>query len=198
MRRGNLAKARYYFSIMAATIAPAILDSENASFICSGVSISAASGRAGALPSLARVIGCRVSPDRRCVTLLLASTPGAALLDDIRRSGAIAVVFTQPSTHRTVQLKGSDARIVPPEVSDRDLAERYTGAFVAELAPLGHPEQIVRTLLAHEPDDMVTVQFTPSSAFSQTPGPSAGIPLAQLQGAELTPRPAQGSGKAGL
>jgi len=177
--------------------APIILEAEYADFICGGVSISAASGRAGALPSLARVVGCRVSPDRRCVTLVLASTPGAALLDDIRRSGTIAVVFTEPSTHRTVQLKGSDARIVPPDVGDRELVERYADAFVAELEPLGHPAQIVRTLLAHEPDDRVTVQFTPSSAFSQTPGPSAGTPLAQLQRNDVTPHPAQPSGKAG-
>jgi hypothetical protein len=176
--------------------APIILEAEYADFICSGVSINAASGRAGALPSLARAVGCRVSPDRSCVTLLLASTPAAAMLDDIRRSGAIAVVFNQPSTHRTVQLKGNDARIVPPEVGDRELAERYADAFVAELEPLGHAAQVVRTLLAHEPDDMVTVQFTPSSAFSQTPGPSAGMPLAQLQSTDLTPHSEQDSGKA--
>lgn len=171
--------------------APAILDAANARFICSGVSINAASGRAGALPSLARAVGCRISADHRRITLLLASTPAAALLDDIRRSGAIAVVFTQPSTHRTVQLKGVDARIVPPEAGDDALTRSYTEAFVIELAPLGHPAEVVRSLLAFAADDIVALEFTPSSAFSQTPGPSAGEPLARPVDTE-SPRPLSG------
>ena len=32
------------------------------------------------------------------------------MLDDIAANGMIAVVFSQPSTHRTIQLKGTDAR----------------------------------------------------------------------------------------
>src|SRR5688572_7550384 len=98
--------------------APALIGAEQAAFLCGGVGVSAATCRPGALPNIARATGCRISPDRRVVTLLFAATPGAALLDDIRRTAAIAVVFTQPSTHRTVQLKGNDARIVPLEAGD--------------------------------------------------------------------------------
>lgn len=161
---------------------PIILDAEHAAFICGGVSINAASGHPGALPSLARSIACRVSADRRSVTLLFASTPAAALLDDIRRSATIAAVFSQPSTHRTLQLKGRDARVVPAEPGDAALSRNYADALVVELSPLGHPAQIVRALLAHDTDDVVAVQFTPSSAFSQTPGPSAGTPLSSGRG----------------
>lgn len=163
---------------------PAILDAANADFICSGVSINAASSRSGALPSLARAVGCRVSADRCSVTILFASTPAAALIDDIRRSGSIAVVFSQPSTHRTLQLKGTDARILPPEPGDQALMSRYTDSFIADLTPLGYPAQVVRTVLACHPDDIVTVRFSPSSAFLQTPGPSAGEPLARHQATE--------------
>lgn len=187
---GNGAKFVYDSPIMdrnAPTDAPAILDAANAAFIGSGVSINAASSRPGALPSLARGVGCRVSADRRSVTVLFASTPAAALLDDIRRSGAIAVVFSQPSTHRTLQLKGSNARIVPQEAGDGALTPRYTDAFIADLTPLGFSAQIVRTLLACDPDDIVAVQFSPSSAFQQTPGPSAGEPLAAPPHGDSTP-----------
>jgi hypothetical protein len=161
---------------MKATI-PVLVDIEQAAFICGGVGVSAATCRANTLPNIARATGCRISPDRRVVTLLFASTPGAALLDDIRRTGAIAVVFTQPSTHRTLQLKGSDARIVPLEVGDLDLVERYVSAFAADVAPFGFPEAYMRALLACPPDDLVAVQFTIGAAFLQTPGPRAGEPL---------------------
>ena len=153
------------------------IGAEQAAFICGGVGVSAATCRAGALPNIARATGCRVSFDRRVVTLLLAATPGAAVLDDVRRTGVIAVVFTQPSTHRTLQLKGNDARIVPLEAGDLDLLERYVRAFAADVAPFGFSEAYMRALLACPPDDLIAVQFTIAAAFSQTPGPRAGEPL---------------------
>ena len=157
--------------------APALIGADQADFIVGGVGASAATCRPGALPNMARCIGCRVAPDRRSVTLLLAATPGAALLDDVRRTGAIAAVFSQPSTHRTLQLKGNDARIVPTEAGDPELARRYVEAFVAQLAPFGYPEAGVRAFLACSHDDLAAVQFTICAAYSQTPGPHAGEPL---------------------
>jgi hypothetical protein len=142
--------------------------------------MSAASCRPGALPSLSRCIGARVAPDRRSVTLLMGATPAAGVLDEVRRNGAIAAVFSQPSTHKTLQLKGSDARIVPIEPGDEALSRRYVDAFVAELVPFGYPEAVIRAFLACPPDDLVAVQFTPAAAFSQTPGPQAGEPLGQV------------------
>jgi hypothetical protein len=156
---------------------PALIGAEQAAFICGGVGVSAATCRAGALPNIARATGCRISSDRRVVTLLFAAMPGAAVLDDVRRTGAIAVVFTQPSTHRTLQLKGNDARIVPLEAGDLGLVEQYARAFAADVAPFGFSEAYMRALLACSPDDLIAVQFTIAAAFSQTPGPRAGEPL---------------------
>ena len=160
-----------------ADLAPAVLDAATAAFICSGISINAASARPGALPSMARATGCRVSADARTVTLLFASTPAAALLEDLRRGGAIAVVFSEPSTHRTLQLKGEDARIVPPEPGDERLVAGYVATFADGLVQLGYPGEVLRAVLAHDPGDLVAVQITPQAAFSQTPGPGAGTPL---------------------
>ena len=158
--------------------APVLIDAEQARLISGGVGMSAATCRPGALPNMARCTGCRVSADRRSITLLLAATPGAALLDDVRRTSSIAAVFSQPSTHYTLQLKGTDARIVPPERGDAALVARYVDAFVAELTPFGYSETIVRAFLASMPDDIAAIEFTISAAFSQTPGPQAGEPLA--------------------
>jgi hypothetical protein len=160
-----------------ATPAPALIGAEQATFICGAVGMSAATCRPGALPNIARAVGCRVSADHRVLTLLLAATPGAAVLDDIRRSGAIAVVFSQPSTLRTLQLKGIDARIVPLEPGDAAVVARYSAGFVAHLAEFGYAEALIGALLACELDDVAAVQFTITGAFSQTPGPHAGEPL---------------------
>lgn len=161
---------------MADTLPP-ILDDEQAAFICGGVSISAASCRIGGLPNLARATGCRVAADRRSVTVLLGATPAAGLIDDVRRNGSIAVVFSLPANHRTLQLKGSDARVVPLERDDGALVARYVDAFVDGLELLGYSGAVIRHLLACPVADLAAVCFTPSTGFSQTPGPEAGHAL---------------------
>lgn len=153
------------------------LDADLAAFVQGGVSIVAASRVGKRSPVIARAAGCRVSPSRRQVTLLVASSQAAAFLEGIRNTRAIAAVFSQPSTHRTIQLKGTDAAPAPLQDGDHALIAAYTHAFCEELAPLGyHPDQ-VRAVLSCEADDFVAVTFTISTAFSQTPGPRAGEPL---------------------
>ena len=154
-----------------------LLDADQAAFICGAVSICASSSRANGLPDLARATGVRVSEDRATVTVLFASTPGAAVLDDVRRNGRIAVVFTEPGSHRTIQLKGDDACIVSVESGDAALAVRYAEAFASCLVRLGYDKELGLTLLACDPEDLVAVRFSVAAGFSQTPGPNAGEPL---------------------
>lgn len=154
-----------------------MIDRDNAAFIQGGVSIIAASVGAGNDPRIARAVGCRVSRDRRRLTVLLSTLQSAELLEAIRASRAIAVVFTQPSTHRTLQLKGHDAEVGPATRADGALVRKYTAAFVAELGGLGYREEFVRSLLSCAPQDIVQAGFTISAAFVQTPGPRAGAPL---------------------
>lgn len=154
-----------------------LIDAEHVAFMQGGVSISVGSCDAANMPSLSRALGCRVTADRRRVTVLVAGTHAAALLTDVRATGAIAVVFSQPSTHRTMQLKGRDARIAPPQDGDLQLADAYRDGFVAELEGLGYDPRLVRTFLSCAANDLVALEFSPDAAFSQTPGPHAGQPL---------------------
>jgi hypothetical protein len=87
------------------------------------------------------------------------------------------VVFTHPPTHRTIQLKGDDAAVVPVAAADRRTVAGYVDTMVAVIGTLGNPEPLVRAMLACPPDELTAVAFTPSSAFVQTPGPRAGTPL---------------------
>jgi hypothetical protein len=150
------------------------LDAANAEFIRCGVMVSVASRDTGHVASLSRALGCRVAPDRRRMTAFLPASQCETLLRDLRETGTIAVVFTQPSTHRTIQLKGTDATLGPLEPGDTALIDANIDALVKDVAPLGYSEIFVRTLLAYEPEDLVEVTFTPTSAFAQTPGPQAG------------------------
>jgi hypothetical protein len=151
-----------------------LLDAANAKFIQSGVMVSVASRDARHVPSVTRALGCRVAPDRRRVTAFLVASQSEPLLRDLRDTRVIAAVFSQPSTHRTIQLKGTDATLGALEPGDAALIEANRIALTKDMAVLGYTEVFVRTILAYEPADLVAVTFRPTSAFAQTPGPQAG------------------------
>jgi hypothetical protein len=147
----------------------------HAAFVLGGVSIVAASRGEGNRPTIVRATGCKIVDER--VTVFVSRAAGPEFLDSVRQSGVLSVVFSQPSTHRTIQLKGAGARVGPLAAGDADLLGRYVEAFVAELASLGHPADMVRAVVTAPPEECLAVSFLPTQAFDQTPGPRAGAAL---------------------
>jgi hypothetical protein len=156
---------------------PPLIDPSHAAFIQSGVSMCVAACDHEHMPVVARATGCRVAEDRREVTIYLPVAQAEPLLRCARASGAVAAVFNEPVSHRTVQLKGENARIIALQDDDRRRIAAYRDAFVRAVAPLGFHADLIHTVLGDPSADMVALRFTPSAAFSQTPGPQAGEPL---------------------
>jgi len=154
-----------------------MLDRDNAAFILTGVSISLASCGPDRLPSMSRGLGCKLIDGGRQISIFIRLSQSQELLGNIRSSGRVANVFSLPSSNRTLQLKGSDARIVPFAAEDLPIIDAHIADFVLEVVPLGMSEAVVRAILAYQPDDLVSVVYSPCAAFSQTPGPKAGTPL---------------------
>src|SRR5262245_14103009 len=94
------------------------LDEANLDFIASGVSIFVASRDISIVRTLVRALGCRIAPDRQRISVFVASFQCLALLQDVRATRVFAAVFSQPSTHRTIQLKGTDAAVEQLENGD--------------------------------------------------------------------------------
>ena len=160
------------------SVAPkSVVDAAKAAFMQGGVSISAASCGARPFPSVCRALACSVSEDRRLLTVVVARSCAQELLDDVGHSGRIAVVFSQPSTHRTIQVKGDHARPGMPDASLVEAVRTHSDAFVDEVVPLGFAAPLVRSLLDFPDDDFVAITFTPNAAYDQSPGPRAGAPL---------------------
>ncbi len=153
------------------------LDEEHARFILGGVSVIVASRSAALVPDAVRGCGCRVSRDRRRVTVLVEPSQAATVLADIAASGMVAVVFSQPSTHLTIQLKGTDARPVRVTRSDHEIAAAHRAAWVDDLCRIGYSRDFAEAFWGRPPRDLGAIAFTPSAAFQQTPGPAAGQPL---------------------
>ena len=159
------------------TTATPVIDADHAAFIVRGVSISVASCGADSQPSLVRALGCRVSDDRRSLTVMVSASQAGVLLDHVRQTGALAAVFSEPPTHRTIQLKAGNAIIGAPTQADLDCVARYRDSFVDTLQQMGYPPALIQTFLACPDDDIAALTFTPNAAFSQTPGPNAGQAL---------------------
>ena len=156
---------------------PSLLSGDVLAMMIRGVSVNVASRDAALRPSLMRAVGSDVAPDGSRITVYLARSQSGQLLQDIASTGHLAVVFSEPATHRSVQLKASTATLRPAEEPDRAVLARYLASMEHEVARVGFPPPLTRAMLAWRLEDVVAVTFTPEEAFDQTPGPRAGKSL---------------------
>lgn len=154
-----------------------LLDAETIQFVQRHVSIYVAARDGDNVPSSARGFGCRVSGDGPEITVFVARAQATTLLRDLADNGEVAAVFTRPTSNRTIQLKGHDARIVALAPGDAQAIAAYVGSFVVEVQKLGHPAPFVHAMFAAGPDELAAIVFTPTDGFAQTPGPGAGARL---------------------
>lgn len=153
---------------------PAILTPELVRFVTSHLSIHVAAS-SGGHATLVRGLGCRADPATAGGLRLLVARPQAEpVLHAIAADGRIAVVFSEPESHLTVQLKAHAAYVTQASDDDTALLPPYTDAMVARLASIGTPEPFVRALLACPADELIVICATPHEVFGQTPGPQAG------------------------
>src|SRR6476469_7906872 len=146
---------------------PVVLAVDTVRFMRGGVSMHAASRDGDKVANLSRPVGSRVSADRTRVTVFLLASHSGAMLADFRANGRIALVISQPSTHRTIQLKGEDAAVEPLQEKDYVLIARMREAFVRELGSIGYATTLPSTLLEATRGDVVAVGFTVCAAFLQ-------------------------------
>lgn len=112
----------------------------------------------------------------RRLTVYLPVATSETSLANLRGNGAIAVVLSQPLTHRTVQLKGRVETLRPALEEERAGVERMAAAFDAEVEVIGLPPAVVRRRTKW-PRHAVT--FVVREAYEQTPGPRAGAPIVE-------------------
>lgn len=153
---------------------PSWLSADDAEFITKGLSITLASRDLRHVPSIARALACRISADAQQLVVLLSRRQSADLLRDVAACGQLAVVITEPSSHRTLQLKGRDALIKALEADDLTVLAASQANFAADILPMGFDESFTRRLYAFEAADLCRLVMTPTDVFQQTPGVDAG------------------------
>ncbi|MBX3608389.1 MAG: hypothetical protein KF871_00720 [Hydrogenophaga sp.] len=139
-----------------------------------GVSLIVSSRDHALNPSVMRAVGSRIDDGGRRITAYLARNQSRQLLADLSSSGRLAAVFSQPTSHLTVQFKSRRFRIREATPDDSPYLAQYLASMEDELGALGYPRVLAKVMLAHQPQDLVAVEFEPDEAFDQTPGPNSG------------------------
>jgi hypothetical protein len=150
---------------------------EELAFMRRGVSVIVGSRDLNLRPSVMRAVGSDVSDDGSRVTVFLARSQARQVLQDIAANGWISVVFSELSSHRSLQLKASSAQARHATAAHRHRLAAYLVAMERELGAIRIPAKIIRAMLSHRVEEVVAVSFTPEHAFDQTPGPHAGTTL---------------------
>lgn len=153
------------------------LPSDLVAMMARGVSVIVASRDARLRPSIMRAVGSRVEAGAGAITVYLARRQSRRLLEDLAATGQVAVVFSEPSTHRSVQLKASRVEMRSAGDEDAPVLAAYLRSMEHEIQQVGFGPPVTRALLAHRLEDVVAVRFVPEQAFEQTPGPRAGAAL---------------------
>lgn len=148
----------------------AVISSELASFLESGVSILVGTRDARLLADCVRALGARVEGDD-LVTVFVPSTLGEIAVANVGDNGRIAVCFTRIVDHKSYQLKGRVSRVQAGDDRDRRVIDRYRGEFAESLGFVGVPTRLTMRI-AHWPCEAIT--FRVEEMFVQTPGPGAG------------------------
>ena len=158
---------------------PITISADHAQFIQSGVSIILASANARRIPSVGRALGCRLSASGDSLELFLIATKVIPLLDDLRAGQPVAVTFTRPSTHRTLQIKAPLAKLLPARMDDRPVIARYLQDFTADVDVImgGSQSALLRAALGLPEEVNVRLVLQPTALYEQTPGPLAGQAL---------------------
>lgn len=153
-----------------------VLPDDIAAFIESGVSIILAvvgpDGRAKA----GRAVATRVV-DGGAIRVMYPLDGNDAITASAQSGGPIAVTFSAPVTHRTIQLKAMASRAEQFDPQDRIGLGLQIDAFAAVLRAIGFPPPFVKSFCDNRSKSVGVVSFVPHAAFEQTPGPGAGREL---------------------
>jgi len=147
-----------------------------AAFLDLGLSIHVGACDAAGQPQLARGLAVRVLGDTT-VEVLVPSLGAAALIAAVGDAGQVAVVCCQPTTHRTLQLKGGQAAARPARPADWPQLSRNRRDFGSEIEAYGFGDDYTSAWFDAADGGFHGIVFQPSGAWNQTPGPAAGAPI---------------------
>lgn len=150
------------------------MDAELAAFLASPVMIIMGTCGDGNAPEIGRAVGAGVDGETGRLRLVLSAWQWPRTVENLRKSGRIAVTFARPSDYVSYQVKGR-ATVHPADAEDLALSDRYRAAILEVLMGLGLDRRLALPWLGTR--DRVVIGVDVEAVYVQTPGPKAGRQL---------------------
>lgn len=160
----------------AGPVVAGVLTPELVAFCQSGVSVVLGTLGGDGRPIAGIALACAID-EIGMVRIFLREPSNRDLLQAIERGGAIAVTFTEPRTHRSIQIKGERAKRTEHSARDLVTVARQIAVFRRELEFVDYPPKFAAYYCTYREEEVTAFEFVPHEAFVQTPGPGAGSVL---------------------
>lgn len=153
-----------------------VLTSDLVAFCQSGVSVVLAATTSDGLPVAGKGLSVLISAEGR-VRIYLRECINMPLLAALDAGSGIAATFTEPRTHRSIQMKAKATRRLAVEPTDLPEVARQIRHFGNDLVDMSYTHRLVEHYCMYADEELVVIEYLPSDAFVQTPGPGAGSQL---------------------
>ena len=149
------------------------IDSDLEAFLIGGVACQIATADVEGKPQSGWAWGPRVNADGS-LTLFLETKRAGKRLANLAMNPKIAVIFGDPITYRSVQLKGAWLSTSGATEEDQGWVKRHRDLFASNAVLIGEGPEALRNMYMA---DLIRIDMRVDAAFDQTPGPEAGKPL---------------------
>ena len=154
-----------------ATVTTLVLTAELVEYMESGVSLLVGSRDASLRPASARAFGVEIDAPSCSATVFVAAAGCETTLRNLRDNGQLALTFSRPIDHRSLQVKGRVLSITETDERQQRIQDRYFSLWSEGLIFTGLPQALLRRVRYYP---SYALQFQLESMFDQTPGPGAG------------------------
>ncbi len=152
-----------------------MIDAQLASFLQEGLGLQVGTRDAALRPSGGRAVALTVDPDGRHIVVYIPEVAIGRLLPDLESNGHAAVSIGRPMDDRACQIKGTVVDIRQAEDHERAVITTQFTSYLGQLEMIGIP-RAVASCWTNWPARAVRLKVT--AIFEQSPGPSAGHPIA--------------------
>lgn len=147
------------------------LPAELVDFVESGVSILVGTRDADRRPEAMRASGCIAARDGSRLSLLVNAQTARRTVANLEAGSPIAITFSRPLDHRTVQIKGPCRGVHAGGPAEEHAARRYIELYSDALYTIGLSRAFVRRMRVVP---CVALEVEIHELYEQTPGPAAG------------------------
>ncbi|MGE0599791.1 MAG: pyridoxamine 5'-phosphate oxidase family protein [Dehalococcoidia bacterium] len=142
-------------------------------FLESGIAVQVGTADREGHPRAAAAWGPRVNADGS-VSVFLDAERSPRPLANLAENPKIAVVFGDPISYRSVQLKGRWKATSAPTAEEKAWVKRHREQYASVTVLVGDRAEAMRNTWMEE---VIRIDLEVDAAFDQTPGPNAGLPL---------------------